>query len=228
MATFVLIHGAWHGAWCWKYVKDELEKQGHKVITPELPIDTPATLVDYAKVVTDSIESESSPFIVGHSMAGLILPLIAEKIVVSRLVYLCPVLRRAGKSLALDHEAGVNPGLTIPGFEKVKSDEEEGFSSLKREALPYFYADCSSEIQEWAFGNLRKQHSYWRERSHQTEWPEVPTSSIICTEDRAIDPGWLEQVSKDWLSVTPIKLVSSHSPFLSRPKELTEILLYQI
>jgi pimeloyl-ACP methyl ester carboxylesterase len=34
--TFVLVHGAWHGGWCWRRVADLLEKQGHKVFTPTL------------------------------------------------------------------------------------------------------------------------------------------------------------------------------------------------
>ena len=34
--TFVLVHGAWHGGWCWRRVTDLLERQGHKVFTPTL------------------------------------------------------------------------------------------------------------------------------------------------------------------------------------------------
>src|SRR5258708_31454865 len=34
--TFVLVHGAWHGGWCWRRVADLLEKKGHKVFPPEL------------------------------------------------------------------------------------------------------------------------------------------------------------------------------------------------
>jgi pimeloyl-ACP methyl ester carboxylesterase len=228
MATYVLIHGAWHGAWCWDFVKPELEKEGHKVITPNLPIDTEATLIDYAKFVVNEIDEEWDPIVVGHSMAGLLLPLIAENTIVRRLVYLCAVLRRAGCSLAEDHEDGVNPGLTIPGFEQIKVDENDGFSSLKKEAMPYFYADCTEEIQKWAFSNLRKQHSYWKEENPQEEWPEVSSASIICTEDKAIDPHWSEQVARDWLNVRPITLSASHSPFLSHPKKLAEILLKEI
>jgi pimeloyl-ACP methyl ester carboxylesterase len=228
MATYVLIHGAWHGAWCWEYLKAELEKEGHKVITPNLPIDTSATLVDYADLVIKEIGEADDPIVIGHSMAGLLLPVIAEKTFVRRLVYLCGVLRRAGQSLEQDHQAGVNPGLIIPGFENVKTDEGEGFSSLKKEAIPFFYDDCTSEIQEWAFSKLRKQHSYWNEENPQKEWSEASVSAIICTEDKAINPAWSEQVAKDWLEVTPITLPGSHSPFLSRPKELAEILMNEI
>jgi pimeloyl-ACP methyl ester carboxylesterase len=34
--TFVLIHGAWHGGWCWRRVSDLLERKGHKVFSPTL------------------------------------------------------------------------------------------------------------------------------------------------------------------------------------------------
>ena len=37
MSTYVLVHGAWHGVWCWKYVIPFLENEGHKVIAPDLP-----------------------------------------------------------------------------------------------------------------------------------------------------------------------------------------------
>jgi hypothetical protein len=36
MATFVLVHGAWHGSWCWKRVRSALQKLGHEVFTPTL------------------------------------------------------------------------------------------------------------------------------------------------------------------------------------------------
>src|SRR6202158_3606695 len=36
LKTFVLVHGAWHGGWCWRRVADLLEKKGHKVFTPTL------------------------------------------------------------------------------------------------------------------------------------------------------------------------------------------------
>ena len=36
MATFVLVHGAWHGSWCWKRVRSALRQAGHEVFTPTL------------------------------------------------------------------------------------------------------------------------------------------------------------------------------------------------
>ena len=56
MATFILVHGAWHGAWCWRRIEPLLRARGHQVLAPDLPGhgDDPAavggqSLDDYAK-----------------------------------------------------------------------------------------------------------------------------------------------------------------------------------
>ena len=66
MSTYVLIHGAWHGGWCWKYVIPLLEKEGHRVIAPDLPgmvktknlslkLPCEPTLIVYAKFLMSSL-----------------------------------------------------------------------------------------------------------------------------------------------------------------------------
>ena len=42
MTTFALVHGAWHGAWCWEPVMAELERRGHRAVAVDLPCDDPA------------------------------------------------------------------------------------------------------------------------------------------------------------------------------------------
>ncbi len=84
--TFVLIAGAWHGAWCWQKVVPLLEAQGHRVRTPELPAtgaDTtdPAevTLESWARFVADLVAAEPEPVIlVGHSRGGVVISRAAE------------------------------------------------------------------------------------------------------------------------------------------------------
>ena len=56
MSTFALVHGAWHGAWCWEQLTPELEALGHRVIAMDLPCDDgAATFDDYADVVCDAV-----------------------------------------------------------------------------------------------------------------------------------------------------------------------------
>lgn len=99
MSTVVLVHGAWHGAWCWELLVPELERRGHRAIVVDLPCDDrDATLADYADVVAEAMNacSDGDTVVVGHSLAGHVLPLVAARRPVSRLVFLCAMVPDPG------------------------------------------------------------------------------------------------------------------------------------
>ena len=81
MSTFVLIAGAWHGAWCWHKLVPLLESHGHVVLTPELPAtgtdrSDPAgvTLESWARFVADIVTAAPEPVILaGHSRGGIVI-----------------------------------------------------------------------------------------------------------------------------------------------------------
>ena len=78
MATFGLVHGAWHGAWCWDLLVPELEFRGHAAIAMDLPCeDREATFFDYAETVSSALLDSSDVVLVGHSLAGMTIPLVA-------------------------------------------------------------------------------------------------------------------------------------------------------
>ena len=91
--TFVLVHGSWHGGWCWRRVADRLEKRGHKVYTPTLTglgervhLLTPAVDLDtHITDVTNLIKFEDlkDVVLVGHSYAGCIISGVAEQVLPS-------------------------------------------------------------------------------------------------------------------------------------------------
>src|SRR4029453_13742 len=55
VTTFGLVHGAWHGAWCWEYLVDELDARSFAAIAPDLPIDdASAGLAEYAQAALDA------------------------------------------------------------------------------------------------------------------------------------------------------------------------------
>ena len=73
MARFVFVHGAWHGAWCWQALLDELERRGHETRAVDLPCDTVGlTVRDYAATVGP----QPNAVVVGHSLGGLTIPLV--------------------------------------------------------------------------------------------------------------------------------------------------------
>ena len=87
--TFVLVHGAWHGGWCWRRVSDLLEKKGHKVFAPTMTgLGERSHLIggkiDLATHVTDIVnvikwENLNDIVLVGHSYGGVIISCVAEQ-----------------------------------------------------------------------------------------------------------------------------------------------------
>jgi len=84
MATFVLVHGAWHGGWCWDRLRPVLAARGHDSITVDLPCeDGSASFEDYAAVTLAAIPSDASDVVlVGHSLGGMTIPIVASRRVV--------------------------------------------------------------------------------------------------------------------------------------------------
>ena len=108
MSTFVLVHGAWHGGWCWYKVVSLLRQQGHTVLAPDLPAhgrdQTPINSVSmgsYAQRVADVMRTVGEPVIlVGHSMGGFVISAAAEQQPesVAKLVYLAAFLLDDGQT----------------------------------------------------------------------------------------------------------------------------------
>jgi len=91
MTTFGLVHGAWHGGWCWQYLIPELEARGHRAVAMDLPTDDPQAGAErYAAIVVRALDSfDEDVVLVGHSLAGLTIPVVASLRPVRHLVYLC-------------------------------------------------------------------------------------------------------------------------------------------
>ena len=102
MTTFALVHGAWHGAWCWERLLEPLERRGHGAVA----FDLPATTSRRERTPTRTLSAaflapvEDDVIVVGHSLNGLVLPLVAARRPVTALVYLCALVPLEGKSLA--------------------------------------------------------------------------------------------------------------------------------
>src|ERR1035441_2478767 len=92
MTTIALVHGAYHGAWCWDRLVPELHARGFETVAPDLPCDEAAAgLEEYAAVIEDAIGDRQDVVVVGHSLGSLSIPLVASHRPVRRLVFLCSV-----------------------------------------------------------------------------------------------------------------------------------------
>lgn len=223
---FVLVHGAYHGGWCWDLVVPQLEDRGHSVLVVDLPISNPeAGTAAYAANVLDAMPGLVAPIVVGHSMGGLVVPLIAARRPVARMVFLAAFLPEPGSSLA-DQRAreSLDPDVEFGSAEF--NDLGGGvFEVGENTATEIFYHDVPPEITEWAVRQLRPQaYVFMDEVTPLETWPDHESEYIVCADDRAINPEWGRRAATNRLNVTPHELEGGHSPFLTRPTQLANML----
>jgi pimeloyl-ACP methyl ester carboxylesterase len=228
MTTFALVHGAWHGAWCWERLIPELEQHGHAALAIELPCEDPeAGCVAYAAVVSGQIAGLGDDVVlVGHSLGGLTIPLVAAERPVRKLVFLCALLPRPGLSLV--DQLAQEPAIFAPGFGAGVARDELGRSywSDEDEAIDDLYSDCPRQLAAWAVARLRHQaRAPTIEPCPLAHWPEVPSVSIFAAADAAINPLWSRIAAPERLGCEAVEFPGGHSPFLGRPAELAEALL---
>ncbi len=235
MSTYVLIHGAWHGGWCWDKVVSFLEKKGHTVVAPDLPghgnDKTPipeVTLQAYADRTCEVVNAQSEPVIlVGHSMGGVAITQAAENCPgnIAKLVYLTAFVLQNGEFL-LQHAQEDTEALVLSNLVMV---EEEGYATVKDEAIkPAFYADCSDEDVARAKSLLVPQAGApfaTPVSTTEENFGRIPRFFIECLQDRAISPAIQKKLYTNLPCEKVISMDTSHSPFFSAPEELANHLM---
>lgn len=229
-----MIHGAWHGGWCWDKVSRLLEKEGHSVVAPDLPghgkDKTPIgeiTLKAYADRVCRIVNAQSEPVIlVGHSMGGIVITQAAEQCAgkIKILVYLTAYLFENGE---IPSEFGQRDTESlIPSI--VEPAENQISLFLKEEGIkPCFYHDCSDEDVDRAKSLLVPQAILPLMTPLNTTdvFDRIPRVYIECLEDRAISDFFQKEMYTKLPCEKIFSMNTSHSPFFSAPKELAGHLL---
>lgn len=223
--TFVLVHGAYHGSWCWELVIPALRRLGHRVTTVDLPIGDPnAGISDHAAFVADAADGSDDLILVGHSMAGLVLPAVPSRCPVRKMVFLCALLPRLGMSM--NQVRAAEPVESYQPNTSEFNDLGEGVWMIgPKTATEFFFHDVPAELTAWALKRLRPQaYPLFDEVTPLIEWPEVESAFVLCRDDHALNPDWARSVAIEQLHVQPIELDGGHSPFLTRPSELADAL----
>ncbi len=230
MGTYVLVHGAWHGSWCWDKVVPLLNQAGHTAVAPDLPGHgqdrTPIpeiTLQSYVQRVCETVKAQAEPVIlVGHSMGGVVITQAAEECPdqIKMLVYVCAYLPGNGETLAdwlqRNTESRLPAGLVFAA--------DRSYSTVRPEAArEIFYNDCSDEDVARAQSLLGPQPSAPSRAPLKTtpeNYGRLPKVYIETLRDQAI-PTSLQRRMYSAVSISRIiTMDTSHSPFFSAPEAL--------
>ena len=244
MSLFCLVHGAFQGAWCWDLLSPYLEAQGHKTLAMDLPIENAsATLSEFADTVIQALpKTDDDIVLVGHSMAGTIIPLVAEAVKVRQLVFVAALIPYPGISTLDQFSHGLDSD-TLKSFNyqpkdasKLEQfhDEPDMFEpasvgkDFSDEAVlrDLFLHDCQPDVAQWAISKSRSQQSmaYIFETNPLKALPKVERKYIVCTDDRILSPAWSRYAARQRLGVDAIKLACGHCPHLSCPDLLASVL----
>ncbi len=237
MATFILIHGSWHGGWCFDDVKAYLEAQGHEVIAPDLPgmggdeAELRAvTLQGWGDFAADLCRAATHrPVILaGHSRGGLVVSQAAETApeAIDAIVYICAMMLPDGMSRA-DFKAYEEPN---PAFDALISPVCDWAGTVADPAQgPAIFAQLSPSDKVAAAMKRLVAEPHGPRSAKMTLTParfgSIPRTYIECSQDRTIPLGSQRLMQKLSPGATIVTLDADHSPFLSRPKELAEALL---
>jgi pimeloyl-ACP methyl ester carboxylesterase len=233
MSAFVLVHGAWHGGWCWEQVIPLLEATGHVVLAPDLPghgdDHTPfaqVTLDTYVRRIRDTLALLDEPAIlVGHSMGGAVISEVAEADPrrTRTLVYVAAFLLGDGQSVL---GIAANESVLLPGIAWAADGQSATVPpALARDA---FYSRCKERDAEAATARLCAQAALpvvTPVRVTEERFGSIPRTYIECVHDRVVSPSSQRSMYAATSCSRVVSLAADHSPFYSTPRALADILL---
>ena len=219
VSTFALVHGAWHGGWCWERLTPELERRGHRrscgrpaVRRPRRAVrpTTPTVVVERprrTRGTTSSSSATRSPATRSRSSP--------RGRPVRRLVFLCALIAQPGASSSTSStpSATCSSPATRPGSRRPTSGRcaaAVDFAIARRRCTR-----LRRGRRRAAFDRLRPQAStpYFAPCSLDA-FPDVPATYVVAAEDRIVNPAWSRRAAAERLGVEAIELPGGHSPYL--------------
>lgn len=216
MATFGLLHGAWHEPSCWEPVREPLEALGHGTTAADLPLHDPAaTYADRVRPAIEALDGAVGPVVVvAHSQSSALGPLVAVARPISLLVYLCP---RMGSVALPDGTPGAfREGIPFP------PDRPDGTTAWDPEvATEAMYRRLSPDRARALAKRLRPM-AMPPDDYPLDEHPDVPTALMYGSEDELFEPAFERFVAEELLGIEPIELQSGHFPMAEDPDGTAE------
>jgi pimeloyl-ACP methyl ester carboxylesterase len=224
-STIILVHGAWHGAWCFGMLQRELERQGVHARAVDLtshgdPAEQLGGLADDVAVVRDAIaDTDGEVILLGHSYGGVVITQAADdQPNVSKLMYLAAFLPEEGDSMLSLTGGGRAPWLEF---------DERTHSVARGWGARLFYSEAPAATAKWAEAQLQAQSlSSFTDQVGFAGWRHIDSTYLICTRDQSLPPAMQRRMAQQ--TKRSVELGSDHSPFLSQPAALAGVLAAEL
>lgn len=234
-STYVLVHGAWQAPYAWDEVRSDLLKKGNQVIVVELPghgadmtpTHTLSLDVYRDKVIEAISKTNGKVILVGHSMAGMVISAVAEKVPskISKLVYIGAFLPASGQSLGdlamSDPDSKLGPSLVQSADQLTMDVKRENLTDL-------FIKDGSQADKDKVVSNYRPEPAIPLGNKvilTKEGFGSVQKVYIKTLHDMVVSPGLQDRMIAAAGITKVYEVNTSHSPFLSRPHDVSELLL---
>lgn len=228
----ILIHGAWHAAWCWKKILPLLQSEEQNVLTPDLPghgaqwqPPQTVTLQTYVMALTTIIQTLNQPVkLVGHSMAGMILSQIAEIMpdYIHELIFLSAYIPQSGDSLLTLAKHATTHHLTP--YLTIDSHAQRVSLQCSSTLIPIFFNCCQPADATLALSQLQPQPLQpWQATvTLGKNFDKVSKKVIVCTNDRVLSPVDQETMGKR-VTDRLIYLPADHAAYYSATEEIATL-----
>ena len=238
MATFVMVHGAWHGGWCFDALRPLIEARGHAMIAPDLPgmggsdAELAAcTLTGWGDFIADICRSAAGAgpvILVGHSRGGIVISTAAEAApdAITALVYVCAVLLPDGVS----RSTWKSSRPANPAFDAIMQRHPSAPATVidPGGAAAVFAQLSPPALADAAMARLVAEPDGPRQTPlslSDARYGSVPRHYIECLQDRTIPIADQRAMQALLPCASVTALDCDHSPFLSAPGALADALI---
>jgi len=234
--NYLLVHGAWQGAWAWQPIVALLRSQRINAYTLDLPGSgedkTPAgevTLDSYARAIVMKAKKikEGKIILVGHSLGGAAVTAAASLApeLFSKIIYLCAFLPQDGESVSQLEKESKKKGTIGP---IVALDADGASVDLIEERIAeILFNDCDAGQIQPLLPLFRSQplNPMLAAASWSKGFESIPKEYILCRQDQAISP-LLQQQMADHAGIASCHILNcGHEPFFSIPNQLADLLV---
>ncbi len=228
----ILVHGAWHGAWCWAPLQTELDRRG----VPSLAVDLPghgstgSTFTDLhgdAQAVIEVIDAQAAlgrtgPILVGHSYGGAVITEVAaRRSDLAHLVYLAAFALEKGESVMSALTAMPRRDVGLSAAMRPGAD---GTSTLDpTSAIAALYGSCDPVVATAAVARLSAQPmATMVQPVTGSPLATIPSTYVVCAQDDAVHPDHQRIMAERCRDI--VTFDTDHSPFVSMPVETADLL----